>query len=226
LIFILKSTFNCPICEYKKIKDGNFSVGDFVEKNWIENYFPSIGLSFKKILEQRIKKTLDGYILNNKEQLSLTEIKFLDYSKQELKYSNNKNKDEYLHREFPDKRLQREISKAKKQLKTIKFEGPKIIYFITQSREVDLQSLRNAVLGESYIKIDENGNIPCQGYSGLIDKNRNRFVDEFLTAIIVFCCNPYNKHELWLFENRKSEYTLPKQLIDNVYLSSHDIYKK
>lgn len=220
----LQKEFHCPICEYKKIKDDNLKIGDFIEGRWIKNYFPSLGLSFEKIPEQKNKKTPDGYVLNNKEKVALVEIKFLDYSEQELKYSDNK--DEYLHGEFPEKRLQKEISKSKKQLKTIKFEGPKIIYFITRSHEVDLQSLRNAVLGASWVELNEDADIFYQGYSGFKDKNRNRFTDGFLTAIIVFCCNPYNKHKLWLFENKKSNYMLPGKLIDNRYLSSHDIYKK
>ena len=100
--------FNCPICEYKKIKNNRLSAGDFVEKKWIENYFPSLNLDFAKIPKQKKKKTPDGYILHNQQKIALAEIKFLKCSKRELKSG------EYSPIEIFNERLSNKIPQAKK----------------------------------------------------------------------------------------------------------------
>jgi len=138
------STFNCPICEYKKIQNTYLSIGDFIEKRWIENYFSSLGLSFEKMPERKDEKTPDGYILHNQQRIALVEIKFLGCGEREKKLKQTNNTEEYLTVEIFNERLSNEIPQAKEQLKTINdFEGPKIIYFITETIPSSYEEISN-----------------------------------------------------------------------------------
>ncbi|MEK7173389.1 MAG: hypothetical protein AAB740_05480 [Patescibacteria group bacterium] len=178
----------------------------------IENYFPSLGLSFEKIPEQKKKKTPDGYILHNQQRIALVEIKFLEKSKRELKCNST---DEYLHTEIFNERMSSGISRAKSQLEIVQnFNGPKIIYFITKSHEAYPSAFQDAILGIQCIEIDEGKHLVYAGHA----KEWDMFADGFLTAIFCFSCNPQHKHELWLYENRKSKYPLPSHLLDKKYL--------
>lgn len=57
--------------------------GDEAEKEFVKNYFPSIGLKFKKILESKDYKTPDGFIIDNENEVALVEIKLINSSKEE-----------------------------------------------------------------------------------------------------------------------------------------------
>lgn len=98
------------------------NAGDFAEAFLRKYYFPELGLKFRKIRKDKKGKKPDGYILNkNNKKIALAEIKLIKKKVRTLGIVQDIQTDITIHKA---------IRKAKKQLRTIKNNLPKVIYLI------------------------------------------------------------------------------------------------
>jgi hypothetical protein len=182
------------------------------ENYLIENFFPSQGLSFEKIPECE-QKTPDGWVLHKEERIALVEIKFIQQSADE----------DGCRIITIDKTIQRAISSAKKQLKSIRTELPKILYLIMDDHFADFNSFIDAAFGpniEEHIALDNGESIKIysgrRGFHPAQKKHQdNKILGNWVSAI--FCCylNRFEdkKQELIILKLKDEE--IPKVLLEN-----------
>src|SRR3989338_11373249 len=96
--------------------------GDFAESFLRKNFFSSLGLKFRKIRRDKKGKKPDGWILQDKQKIALSEIKLIKYSE--------KSDLTRVHRVTIDRTIQRALAKAREQKKRINKKHPKKIFLI------------------------------------------------------------------------------------------------
>ena len=183
--------------------------GDFAEGYFLREYFKGLGLSFRKIRKDKKGRKPDGYILDsNKNKIAVAEIKLI---KRQSQRGNG------FSRIRMDETIQNQIRKAKKQLKSVDEELPKIVYLILDDTFAKFKNVMIAVFGK-WITIDRGGKIIYNGYSGLCSKYRedNRLRDNLLSAVVCYK-KTLSSYKIYLIQNTDSV-ALPKILLDKNHL--------
>ncbi|MBU0577363.1 hypothetical protein KKF73_02270, partial [Patescibacteria group bacterium] len=175
-----------------------------------KKYFKQLGLSFRKIRKDKKGNIPDGWILNSKnERIALAEIKLIKESFKDMKGG--------VMTITIDKTILNKIKKAKKQLKTIKTDLPKLIYFIVDDSFVSPRIIADALFGP-WITIENEGKVIYDGPRGLNLKSSkkyqqdNKFKDDYLSGI-VFYVSQSDSYKIWLFQNKNSV-PIPQSLFD------------
>ena len=189
------------------------NAGDFAEKYLRKNYFSKLGLKFRKIREDKEGEKPDGYILNrNNQKIALAEIKLIESKVRKLGITQSIKTDETICRA---------IRKAKKQLKTIDDNLPKIIYLIGDDIFVKPEIVKIAIFGKLQIvmrTINGKRQTIFEGHSGFYEKLKedNKMYDNLISAIV--CYKPtLSGYKLYTFRN-KGSVPLPNILLDKRHI--------
>jgi len=190
------------------------NAGDFAEKYFRKNYFSKIGLKFRKIRKNKEGKKPDGYILNkNNRKIALAEIKLIKSKVRKPGIA------QFIK---IDETIRRSIKKAKKQLKTIDDNLPKIIYLIGDDIFVKPKIVKIAIFGKLKIVIriiDGKRQTIFAGHSGFYEKFKkdNKMYDNLISAVI--CYKPTLKgYKLYIFRN-KGSVPLPIIFLDKRHIA-------
>lgn len=178
--------------------------GDFAEKYLRYIYFRKLGLSFRKIRKDKNGIKPEGYVLDeNGEKIALVEIKLIKSQKRKSG----------VHIITIDETIQRAIRSAKKQLRAIDTDLPRIIYLIRDDVFFKEESLRWALFGK-WTTVCRGSMTIFNGYSGFYPRTRedNKFRDNLLSAVI--CYLPTLKgYSLWVYQNKDAT-SVPTKLLD------------
>jgi len=141
-----------------------------------------------------------------------------------LKNQNIQNKEAFF--VAIDKTIIRSIKKAKKQLKTINNDLPKIVYLILDDSSARFKTVKSAILGRWITTISRNGKFIYNNYSGLRNEKSedNKLRDNLLTAIICYK-KTLNSYKIYIIRNTDS-FDLPKELLDKKHLIELFNYSK
>jgi hypothetical protein len=195
----------------------SFKNGDEAEKFLIKKYIPSLGLKCRKIKEE---SRPDIWVLNNKnEKVALAEIKFI------------KNRSE-VGREIDFsmvvKTINGSLHGAKKQLKSIKTNLPKIIYLIIDEKCIHYKEVLWAMFGPTIIvtnrpegKIIKNCFRSFDAKEGRKYKQDRVFRDHLLSAII--CLPKKEGYKPWIFRDNIT-INIPEELLDSKNLNKYGVY--
>jgi len=190
----------------------SFTDGNLEELNFRKTYFKGLGLKFIKINEDSKGQKPDGYILDsNKNKIAVAEIKLI---KKQERISDDKFK---LHPINIDKTILSSIREAKKQLRTIKSDLPKMVYLILGDSFASLKTAKLAIFGKFITSYCGNQKI-YEGYSGFCKRfhENNKFRDDLLSAIVCYK-KTLNSYEVYIFQNSDS-IQFPKILQDKKHL--------
>lgn len=182
--------------------------GEYAEGCLIEEFFPSLGLEFQKIQENKERKNPDGWILRNKKKIALAEIKLIKYSPA--------NGTRGAHRITIHKAIQGAIDRAKKQLKNFDTKLPKILYLIFDDPFANSRSVLEASFGP-WITVERSGQVIYNGPRGFHStkkaKQDNKIFGNWLSAMICYIPDT-NGYKLLIFKSQNST-IIPNELIPN-----------
>lgn len=192
--------------------------GNFAEKDFRRNYFVPIGLQCRKIKIDNKNKKPDIYIKDSKYQnIAIAEIKAIKYKEygDGCSYINIIETINYA------------IVRAKKQLASFKSELPKIIYLIGDNSFVKPKTLIPSIFGKWKTKINRNGQIIFNNYSGLdlCDSKDNIMADNLISAIICYIPLLDKSYDIWSIFNKDSV-KIPNKLIDKKHIKKCWEYNK
>ncbi len=191
--------------------------GTDAEKFFITTYLDSHHLGFEKIKETNTK-TPDGYITDrNRRRIALIEVKLVTHGKRE----SHGPEEEKIH-----KTIGRQISKAKKQLKQIETNLPKVVYLIGDDPAIESNSLKRALFGEWMSQIYERAGLVFNWYKGFhpVYRKSNKFRDDVLSGVICLVSDGSSFKSI-VVENNTFQ-NLPFELIDNTDIIEHTQYIK
>lgn len=199
------ANINLPIV---KRFSGHKNPGDFAERYFRQNYFKGIGLKFRKIRKDKKGKKPDGFVLDKKQNMiALAEIKLIEY----------KNRGNEFQRINTDDTVRNSILGAKKQLKAMNIDLPRIIYLIRDDTFLNPEALRQAIFGKQEM-IVQGGEIVFNYYSGFNYKTRknNKMMSNTISGII--CYVPMmNEYKLWVYINKQAK-PVPNELLDSKHV--------
>lgn len=181
--------------------------GDFAEIYFRKNYFKGLGLNFRKIRKDKKGVKPDGYILDqDKNKIAIAEIKL-------IKNQEEQNNEVCLI--TIDKTITSSVKKAKKQLKAVDNNLPKVVYLILDDISANINAVKTAIFGKWIIRTGQKN---YQGYSGLcnIYRKNNKLRDNLLSAVVCYK-KTLNSYKIYIIRNSDS-IDLPEVLLDKKHL--------
>lgn len=182
------------------------------ENYLIEKFFPSLGLVFEKIPKNE-GNTPDGWILDDGQKIALAEIKLIRHEK-ETKHQLSSGAIG-VHLIEIDKTIQSRISSAKKQLKTVETNLPKILYLVLDDSFADSRSVLDAAFGPWVTVTRISGQTIYNGPRGFHPtekmKQDNKILGDWVSAIFCYL-HDTDGYKLLLFRRAEGK-ILPTKLM-------------
>ncbi len=180
--------------------------GNFAAEELYNNLSKEFGLCFEIINPQGNGNHPDAWVHFDGKHIALAEVKMVEY--QSPRFTGVRSITTH-------DTVRRQISKAKKQLRSRETDLPRVLYLVCDASFTDDEVIAWAIFGPLITVIGQDDRTIYSGYRGLHAKKRMRQDDKFLDGLLsaIICVREYDDRRLYsVFQNMTSA-RLPDVLV-------------